>query len=33
VNKLVDGAVTIGTAYTVGMVGIGMLGALKGMNK
>ena len=30
VNKLVDGAVNIGTAYTVGMVGIGMLGAIKG---
>lgn len=29
VNKLVDGTVNIATAYTVGMVGISMLGALK----
>jgi len=33
VNKIVDGTVNIATAYTVGMVGIGMLGAIKGMNK
>jgi hypothetical protein len=33
VNKIVDTTTNIATAYTVGMVGIGMLGAIKGSFK
>jgi hypothetical protein len=33
VDRAVDGMISIGTMYTAGMVGIGLLGAVKGSFK